>query len=674
MTSSLQRREKTSGISLKIVKPLTTALRRHLLSLRGRLLLGVAVVWFLLSLLLLAFGWQSGTLLVEETNRVHLRYEADLIRNAITHQVDQRLAALARLAGTLPEASQGTLARGSHEALLTLFDGLVVVDAKNEVVDDWPILPGRVGREVNNRGYARFMQAVQRPHVSEPFIGAISGKPMVMMLVPRRDAQGRYTGFLGGLVEIDGSELFEGFDRLRLGDAGHVVVATASGRLLYHPEQRGGMPDITEVEDDPRLQLALLGWEGEARGELRQGGEALKAYRQIWPADWVVGIYLPLGQMYAPLANVMERITRQAWWALGLLLPVMGALIWLSLRPLTRLAQQIKELSLGRRRVLEIPTQMTELRRVIDAFNEVEQQRLATLEDLQQRRALLRGILAASPQGMFVTDTRGQLTFVNQALKRLLGTTPPIRLAAWARHIHEEDRDPVIEAWRASLRQHQDFDRQFRYYGENGEPLWLDVHTNAISVDGEFIGLVGAVRDITQRQHEDALRRWEAEHDPLTGLLNRRGFERRLEEAFTEWQKVGTPSAVLLFDLDHFKRINDEGGHALGDSMLRQVAAAMGAEARSSDHAARQGGDEFAMLLPGCELPRAMQIANALRTRISALGLEQHGTTWRVTASIGVSGFQQADQTIDGVIHRADTASYQAKSRGRNGVVSACPV
>ncbi|MDI5889966.1 diguanylate cyclase [Halomonas rhizosphaerae] len=628
-------------------------------------------MWFLLSLLLLSFGWQSGTLLVEETNRVHLRYEADLIRNAITHQVDQRLEALERLAGTLPEASPGTLATGRHEALLTLFDGLVVVDAENAVVDDWPRVPGRAGKDVNDRAYARFMQAVQRPHVSEPFIGALSGQPMVMMLVPRRDAQGRYAGFLGGLVEVDGSELFEGFDRLRLGEAGHVVVATASGRLLYHPEQRHDMTDITEAEGDPRLEHALLGWEGEARGELRQGGEALKAYRQIWPADWVVGVYLPLDQVYAPLTNVMERITRQAWWALGLLLPMMGALIWLALRPLTRLAKQIKELSLGRRRVLEIPTRMTELRRVIDVFNEVEQQRLETLEDLQQRRALLKGILAASPQGMFVTDTLGQLTFVNQALKRLLGITPPIRLATWARHIHEEDRAPVVEAWQACLHHHQDFDRQFRYCGENEEPIWLDVHTNAISVDGEFIGLVGAVRDITQRQHEDALRRWEAEHDPLTGLLNRRGFERRLEEAFTEWQKVGTPSAVLLFDLDHFKRINDEGGHALGDAMLQQVAAAMGAETRSSDHAARQGGDEFAMLLPGCELTRAMHIAESLRARIMDLGLEQHGRTWRVTVSIGVSDFQRADQAIDDVVNRADAASYEAKARGRNDVLSA---
>ncbi|MGM0692328.1 MAG: GGDEF domain-containing protein [Pseudomonadota bacterium] len=97
----------------------------------------------------------------------------------------------------------------------------------------------------------------------------------------------------------------------------------------------------------------------------------------------------------------------------------------------------------------------------------------------------------------------------------------------------------------------------------------------------------------------------------------------------------------------------------------------MGAETRSSDHAARQGGDEFAMLLPGCELPRALGIAESLRQRIAALGLEQHGRTWRVTVSIGVSHFQQHDPRMENIVERADAASYAAKSRGRDGVASA---
>lgn len=656
---------------MRVAQSLKHVLHHSFFSLRGRLLLGGVVIWTLLSMTLLSFGWQSGTLLVEESNRVHLRYGAELIRNDITHEIEQRLEILERLAGLYPDASPGMLARGNHAPLLALFEGLILVDAENIIVDDWPTLEGRRGQDIGYRAYARFMRNVQRPHVSEPFIGAVSGKPMVMMLVPRHTEQGRYTGFVGGLVEIGRSELFEGFQRLRLGDEGHVVIATASGRLLYHPDQQQGLPTLEDVARDPWLDLARDGWQGEASGNLLGGSAGLMAYRQIWPADWVLGLYLPLDQVYTPLANVMERITWRAWWVLGLLLPMMAAVIWLTLRPLTRLAQQLKELGQGHRRSLQIATRLSELRHVIDAFNEVEHGRLKAMEDLQQRQAFLKGTLAASPQGMFVTDTQGNLTFVNRALRQLLGITPPVHLPTWAQRIHEEDRKPVVAAWQASFLRHQDVARQFRYYGEHGELYWLDVHATAIRVDGEIIGQVGVVRDITQRQHEDALRRWEAEHDPLTGLLNRRGFERRLEEAFAAWKKAGTQSALLMFDLDHFKAINDAGGHALGDSMLREVAAAMGAETRSSDHAARQGGDEFAILLPGCEFSQAMRIAESLRARIAAKGLEHNGHTWKVTASIGVSNFQWSDQSVDDVVRRADAASYAVKSRGRNGVVSA---
>ncbi|MGM0984149.1 MAG: sensor domain-containing diguanylate cyclase [Pseudomonadota bacterium] len=653
----------------KFAQPLRHALHRHLFSLRGRLLLGVVVIWTLLCLILLALGWQSGTLLVEESNRVHLRYEANLIRNDITHEIEQRLEVLERLAAQLPDPSPGSLAQGNHDPLLALFEGLVVVDAENTVIDDWPTITGRIGRDISHRSYARFMRNIQRPHVSEPFVGEVSGRLLVMMLVPRHDERGRYAGFLGGLVELDQSELFTGFDRLRLGEEGHVVIATASGRLIYHPEQRQNLPTLDSLREDPWLDLALDGWEGEASGQLREGGSALTAYRQIWPADWILGLYLPLEQVYTPLTNVMERIALRALWVLGLLLPVMAALIWLVLRPLTRLAHQIKELGHGQRRSLQIATRMHELRRIIDVFNEVEQDRARTMDDLQRRKAFLKGTLAASPQGMFVTDTRGRLTFVNRALKDLLGIVPPVHLPAWAKRIHEEDREPLVAAWQACLLQQKDLVRQFRYCGKEGELYWLDVHANAIRVDGEIIGLVGIVRDITQRQNEDTLLRWEAEHDPLTGLLNRRGFQRRLEEAFAAWEKAGTPSSLMIFDLDHFKSVNDTGGHALGDRMLQQVSAAMGAEIRNSDHAARQGGDEFAILLPGCELSQAMRIAESLRARIAADGLEQNGQTWRVTVSIGVGSFQPTDQTIDDVTGRADAASYAAKSLGRNSVV-----
>ncbi len=147
--------------------------------------------------------------------------------------------------------------------------------------------------------------------------------------------------------------------------------------------------------------------------------------------------------------------------------------------------------------------------------------------------------------------------------------------------------------WVHSLKTGSDFVRQLRFVRSDHETLWLDIHArggHVVSRGGTRWAWSGVVKDITERRQQEALQRWEAEHDPLTGLLNRRGFERRLEEAFADFQKTSTPSALLLFDLDHFKPINDEGGHALGDEMLRRIAQIVAWEVRRSDHVARQGG------------------------------------------------------------------------------------
>jgi len=185
--------------------------------------------------------------------------------------------------------------------------------------------------------------------------------------------------------------------------------------------------------------------------------------------------------------------------------------------------------------------------------------------------------------------------------------------------------------------------------------------------------LVGVVKDITERREQEALQRWEAEHDPLTGLLNRRGFDRRLEEAFADFQKTSTPSALLMFDLDNFKPINDEGGHALGDEMLRRIAQVVAWEVRRSDHVARQGGDEFAVLLPSCTIGQAERIAEALRQSVSEITVNQEGREYTVTLSIGVTRFDENDESVDDALARADAASYEAKGLGRDSVVLRVP-
>ncbi|RTR07259.1 diguanylate cyclase [Halomonas nitroreducens] len=634
------------------------------------------MTWLVVLALLLGFGWQSGESLLEASNRAHLRYEARLIADELTGQVESRLQALQRLAERLQsQQDQGGARLGDelrgNDALLEWFDGLLVADAVGDIQAAWPDRRRFQGVAIADRDYFRHVRAFKRPHVSEPIRGKASGAPLVLFAVPRLDRAGRFEGLVGGVLRLRGGGLFERLDRLRLGQEGFAAVMSASGTFLFHPDRDRIFSAVPDAAFNPWLELALDGWEGEGQGPVLSGGDAYQAYRQIWPADWVVGVALPQGQVMAPLQRWLEHLGWRVLLVTALMLPLMSWLLWLALRPLFQLERQIEAVGQGRRHRVALSTGMQELRQVADTFNRVEVERGKALAQLRDRQAFLDAILASSPVGMFVTDTAGHIAFMNAALVELTGYDQAHqRQHVWLGHIHPDDRQSALDLWQYSMASGEDFLQQFRYYRKGGDLLWLEVHASRVAIDGETLGFVGTVKDITERREEEALRQWEAEHDPLTGLLNRRGFERRLEETLADCRKTGTPSSLILFDLDHFKPINDEGGHALGDEMLRRIAQVVSWEVRRSDYVARQGGDEFAVLLPSCTHAQASRIAESLRDAVREVAVSHQGQEYRVTLSLGVASLAETDQRIAEVIGRADAASYAAKRQGRDRVVA----
>jgi diguanylate cyclase (GGDEF)-like protein len=153
--------------------------------------------------------------------------------------------------------------------------------------------------------------------------------------------------------------------------------------------------------------------------------------------------------------------------------------------------------------------------------------------------------------------------------------------------------------------------------------------------------------------------------DSLTGIFNRRAFFERAHEACAR-AGTGTFSGVML-DIDHFKRINDVYGHDVGDKAIREVA---GIIASVSPIVGRLGGEEFAMLLPGCNLSAAVAMSERLRREIAALQIGANKETVRLTCSFGVSEWQSGD-SVDHMLKRADMALYAAKTAGRDRVVAA---
>jgi diguanylate cyclase (GGDEF)-like protein len=162
--------------------------------------------------------------------------------------------------------------------------------------------------------------------------------------------------------------------------------------------------------------------------------------------------------------------------------------------------------------------------------------------------------------------------------------------------------------------------------------------------------------------------RTQALRDPLTGLYNRRYMEDVLARCANLAERNGSPLSVLMIDLDHFKRLNDEHGHALGDAVLREVAASIVGAIRPCDVACRYGGEELLVILPDCSLDDAAIKAETLRARIESLS-DNHGC--KISASLGVTTMPTCSATAADLVSDADAALYRAKDEGRNRVVLA---
>jgi diguanylate cyclase (GGDEF)-like protein/PAS domain S-box-containing protein len=185
---------------------------------------------------------------------------------------------------------------------------------------------------------------------------------------------------------------------------------------------------------------------------------------------------------------------------------------------------------------------------------------------------------------------------------------------------------------------------------------------------GEIIGAVMVFYDVTQMRHTPHLLSYHATHDALTGLVNRREFERRLAEMLVRAKTLGQQHALCYVDLDQFKVINDTCGHAAGDKLLRQLTYLLQETARDSDTLARLGGDEFGILLENCPLDQALRIADSMRQVIKDFRFAWEGHSFDLGASIGLVPINADSVSPAEVLSEADAACYSAKEKGRNRV------
>lgn len=287
----------------------------------------------------------------------------------------------------------------------------------------------------------------------------------------------------------------------------------------------------------------------------------------------------------------------------------------------------------------------------------------------QRSEARYRAIADSLGDAVLDISDDGLIRYASPAIVPLFGKTAGSLTGTLARElIMSDDRADVAAVYhQAALDPKRTYLVQFKSPNTDGlTSKWLEASVRAVVMDGEFDGLVASIRDISDRKAREIELERDASSDPLTGIANRRSFVAQLQQRCLESTAGEGEGSLVVFDLDHFKSVNDEHGHGVGDLVLKAVASTAAGLVRPYDCVARIGGEEFAIIFWHLRPELAAVAAERLRRAIAALVLDNgKGGLLRITASVGLAAITPSCASMD-VLHQADLAMYEAKRSGRN--------
>lgn len=434
-------------------------------------------------------------------------------------------------------------------------------------------------------------------------------------------------------------------------DGGAVAVEGASSAPSAPRWFADGVGIVAPLVSQPLME------EGRERGSLTVVLSASPGIDRLWK-NFLGHFYLLLLAVFLQLAAIV-LILRQG------------------LRPLDALAEGTRRFGDGDLGTRIAPAGGPEMRQTIAAFNAMAENLSATLGELRHSHDELRIAATAfeSEEGMIVTDASQYILRVNRAFAVLtgyqaaeaLGNTPRILLS------DAHDDDYYRKIWQTvALDRYWQGELKFRHRSGRVFPVWQTISA-VVPPDGGISHYVIAFNDVSQRKEAEEKIRQLAFFDPLTQLPNRRLLIDRLGHALATAVRHHRHGALLFLDFDHFKLLNDTAGHDAGDRLLVEVARRLHGCVRQVDTVARLGGDEFVVLLENLgdtesmAASRAERVAEKIREAMThpfpLAGRDHHGSM-----SIGICLFDDAHQSVDELLKRADVAMYQAKSDGRNRI------
>jgi diguanylate cyclase (GGDEF)-like protein/PAS domain S-box-containing protein len=641
------------------------------------------------------------TLEADQTGRI----ASSLGQRVVAYQAMLRAAAERVPASAQHDAAVADAYLAGKGALGVSFDGLFIADARGLVIAARGTPRHPPGSSVREREYFQRTVAQRLPVVSRPMAatvgdgdrvpGSLAPAPdaeaMLVLTVPVWDAERREVrAVLGAAMRLNGRLLLEdlnygaehGATGLRAGVA--VVVTDEDGRILAHPDGRRLLGDIA---DEPGFAAVVAEWGRQGRliepepmslhdaaanerGAVGGRGRFL-SMAGVPGAGWMVFRSTPGDHLLGGLAQARIELLG---WLFGVAAITVAAMLlcmqWL-LRPLSQLTARAHALH-GDEGDTELgwPSDgAAEIRELSEALRASQRQRLAGERSKRELLERMRSLLALAPIGIVFTRER-RIQLCSSEFASMLGE-PEAQLIG--RHLglllpDDEAFARFHGQVMAAFARGEGFVGEFELQRADGSRFWARMQGRLIDSAAPLAGTLWLLQDVTDHRATQERLSWRATHDPLTRLLNRAAFEERLQRWQTQHAR-DEAAAVIFLDLDRFKPINDTAGHAAGDRVLQAVAAQLLHQVRGDDAVARMGGDEFALLLPGCGLETAVELAERLRAAIAGIGVEHAGRTLTVGASLGVCTLPAGDgRSVADWLAAADAACYAAKHAGRDGV------
>ena len=566
----------------------------------------------------------------------------------------------------------------SQAVLRSLFDSVFIADANLHLVavaENGGVRATDI--DASDRAYIKRTVHDRRSVISQPGISRTSGTPMFVMTMPLFDRDGNIAAILIGGMKLSTNALLNDLTRPAMDDHDPVttIVTDNEGKIVSHKDPARVMKN---ADLDAHFAAVIARWRAEGapiepQGSARRLGDDIVAVAGVPDADWVVFRSAPAELLLGgPTAG-----RRQATW-IGSAVAVAGgliiALVLLALlRPLRQLERRaLRLISDGFSAHEPWPRTGGELGSLARVFQHVLRQQAAARHSSDELLVKMRAVMANAQVGIAFTRM-GRFELVSHEFARMFGYDSQ-QLQGMQSHVicpsdeaHRDFMRLAVETFSAG----GTVDAERELVRADSSRFWGRLQGAPVQVGDSSAGTIWIFTDITEsRRHREQLS-WSASHDELTGLVNRREFELRLAEELGE-RAGAEPAAALFIDLDRFKAVNDSGGHAAGDAVLKSIAGVLLARARSHDTVARVGGDEFAVLLRGCDPRAAERIAASICSRVA-----EHRLEWdtgvqlqslSVGASVGIVAIDATFGSVKDVLKAADEACYEAKRAGRGTV------